>query len=542
MKLTRLNEGCFCSLLLAAAALAGAQPAPKPGSVSGLVINSVTKGPAGKATVALHNTAKGFAYATVADDAGRFQFPSVEPGPGYVLTADAPGFLQDWAHRARPFTVAEDQRVTGITAPVMPGGAIAGKVVDADGDPLSGVQVTLLLYGYESGKRQLRPSQTQATDDRGEYRLSLLGPGRYYLAAKFPQRQADPPGRMHRNGPDLDYALTFYPKAPDVSGAAPIDLAPGGEIDGIDFRLQKIRLYHIRGKIAEYQGSQQMPMAVAARCEPGEPQIFNASGASPIAAKDGSFDIPRTAPGAYCVSAQANRETARQTVTITDRDVDNLTLTMTPTFPVKGSVAVEGAPLDNWKNFRITLMATVTFQARASAQVRADGSFVLENAQPLTYSLQYDGLPENAYIKSISLNGREAPDGRINLTSGADTLKLIVATDTGQVSGSLRSANGGPAAGAAVVIAAAGPSLRQDRIQSALTDANGNFTLTGIPPGGYQVFAFEQIDINSMAAPEYRQPFESMAASITVHANGHETVDVKVISADQVDEALKKLR
>src|SRR5580700_9002593 len=106
------------SIFFFAAALAGAQPLPKPGSVEGLVVNSATKAPAGKAMVALHNTAKGFAYATVADDAGRFQFPSVEPGAGYVLTADAPGFLQDWAHRARPFTVAEDQKITDITAPV----------------------------------------------------------------------------------------------------------------------------------------------------------------------------------------------------------------------------------------------------------------------------------------------------------------------------------------------------------------------------------------------------------------------------------------
>jgi hypothetical protein len=151
-------------IFLFAAAIAEGQPAQNPGSVEGLVINSATKAPVGKATVTLHNTAKGFAYAAVADTAGRFQFPSVEPGANYTITADAPGFTQEPARHARSFTVAEDQRVTGITASLLPGGAVSGKVVDADGDPVSGVPVRLLAYGYESGTRQLGIGGAGETD------------------------------------------------------------------------------------------------------------------------------------------------------------------------------------------------------------------------------------------------------------------------------------------------------------------------------------------------------------------------------------------
>jgi hypothetical protein len=277
-----------------------------------------------------------------------------------------------------------------------------------------------------------------------------------------------------------------------------------------------------------------------ARCEPGQPGIF--SGASNmIASMDGTFDVPHIAPGTYCVSLQADRYFAHQTVTVSDRDLDNVTLTLIPAFQVKGTVVVEGTPLDNLRNFNITLMPAEPTSGGAGAQVQADGSFVLDNVQPLSYSLQYNGLPATAYVKSIRLGGRDVPDGRINPTSGADTLALVLATDTGQVTGSLRLANGDAAAGMVVVVAPA-QSLRHDRVRSSYTDANGYFAVTGLAPGDYKVFAFEEIDMNSMEAAEYRQPFESLAASVTVHPSGHESVEVKMISADQAAEALKKLR
>jgi uncharacterized surface anchored protein len=74
------------------------------------------------------------------------------------------------------------------------------------------------------------------------------------------------------------------------------------------------------------------------------------------------------------------------------------------------------------------------------------------------------------------------------------------------------------------------------------TDVNGSFTVTGVAPGDYKAFAFEDIDLAAMPSPEYRQPFESMGTSVTIHPNGHETVDLKVITAEQAAEAVNKLR
>jgi hypothetical protein len=378
--------------------------------------------------------------------------------------------------------------------------------------------------------------------DRGEYRLSLLAPGRYYLLCNARDRQPDPVGRMRRSQPELDYTATFYPAARNISGATPIDLPPGGDIGGIDLRLQKIRLFHIRGKVAAYsEGSQNMRAGLfMAHCEPGERGIISGTW-NTIVSMDGTFDVPNVAPGSYCVTAQVNQDFAHQTVTLSDRDLDNLTLTLAPAFQVKGSVAVEGTPLDNLRNLTIMLGPVDTITGFAVGRVQPDNTFVVDNVRPLSYLVDYNGLPANAYVKSIRIDGRDAPEGMIDVTSAADTLTLVVATDSGQVTGSLRSANGDAAAGIAVVVAPAGQSLRH-RVRSAFTDASGSFTVTGLAPGDYKAFAFEAIDLASMQAPEYRQPFESMGTSVTILSNGRETVDMKVISADQVAAAVNKLR
>ena len=71
-------------------------------------------------------------------------------------------------------------------------GVITGKVVDDTGEPMIGVNVTVLHKPSEeeledAGPRPKKVEMTTAsigqTDDRGEYRIFGLKPGEYYLKA-----------------------------------------------------------------------------------------------------------------------------------------------------------------------------------------------------------------------------------------------------------------------------------------------------------------------------------------------------------------------
>jgi protocatechuate 3,4-dioxygenase beta subunit len=110
-----------------------------------MVLNSATNAPLRKALVALGRPNGGTrSYSAVTDAAGRFDFPTVDPG-SYVCGIRFSRRLHlRHAETSKPSPptpnhVAEDQRVSGIKVLLMPLGAISGRVTDDEGTPLSGL-------------------------------------------------------------------------------------------------------------------------------------------------------------------------------------------------------------------------------------------------------------------------------------------------------------------------------------------------------------------------------------------------------------------
>jgi hypothetical protein len=61
------------------------------------------------------------------------------------------------------------------------------------------------------------------------------------------------------------------------------------------------------------------------------------------------------------------------------------------------------------------------------------------------------------------------------------------------------------------------------------TDANGNFTLHGLPAGDYKIFAWEEVETNAWMDRDYRQPFESLSASAKVDQSTTPMVTLRLI-------------
>src|SRR5689334_14403888 len=94
----------FFVFLLPLALAAQVPPPPKPGSVDGTVLNSVTGGPIKKCSVMLQR--ERFRYLAATDDQGRFAIPEVEPGEGYSLQSNCAGFQMPDPSRQQPIAVA----------------------------------------------------------------------------------------------------------------------------------------------------------------------------------------------------------------------------------------------------------------------------------------------------------------------------------------------------------------------------------------------------------------------------------------------------
>ena len=85
-----------------------------------------------------------------------------------------------------PLTLAAGQAVGTIQIAMTPTAAISGRIRDRFDQPIGNVEVQALKATYQDGRRALTKVASVQSDDRGEYRLFWLPPGRYYLSARHP--------------------------------------------------------------------------------------------------------------------------------------------------------------------------------------------------------------------------------------------------------------------------------------------------------------------------------------------------------------------
>src|SRR5579859_920242 len=178
----------------------GAQtPDPKPGSIDGVVTNSVTHEPVKKATVSIllpqTRKANPSTQTAITDAAGHFHFDSVAPG-SYRLTANCDGFVRDAADPTRPgaqLTVAEEQQIKDAALKLMPVATISGHILDEDGDPIVRAQVAVMRYYYGQARKAFNQISSAESNDLGEFEAINLPPGHYYVEVSVPPRQSIPP-------------------------------------------------------------------------------------------------------------------------------------------------------------------------------------------------------------------------------------------------------------------------------------------------------------------------------------------------------------
>ena len=512
--------------LLSAGAVAQTNPSRKPGSVEGTVRNSATGAAIRKATITLRSP--GNTYVARSDADGRFRFDTVESGTHYSLTADCPGFVSD---SQADVAVAEEHAVTSFSVKLVPLGSISGKVVDEDGEGLPGVDVMALRIAYQGGRKRVLRLGSTRTDDRGGYRIFDLPAGRYYVLVR-----PDAPNshvRTHSDPPEQRYPAVFYPGVADTASASVVEMVPGAEAPGLDFHLKRVPVFHIRGIVRDQQSHQPVgdTTLAALSCDLGL-DLFSAIVNLP---PNGTFDIAAM-PGRYCLSVQ-HGIFAWQPVTVADQDISGLVLSASPTVSVPGTLTTEGAPSAG-TGATIVLASAAGDSFGSDARVLPDHSFVLQNVPPVTSEIKSISLPREYYVKTIQYGDRDVPDGRFTVTPGS-SLKLVAATDTGQLAVAVRRVDGTPAAAIAVTIAPVNG--RRDWLRNVTTAANGIAAVPGLPPGDYKVFAWERIEPGLADVPEFRQWLEARATSVTISPNATASVPAQLIPVDAIDDALHKL-
>jgi protocatechuate 3,4-dioxygenase beta subunit len=532
------------------------QAAPPKGRVEGRVINQAGQ-PLANATVALvgnNRTAEAPlppAYTSTSDATGDFSFEDIEPNT-YRLFAQRSGYLEfvyTLPDGRVVIPVAEGERrniEVKMTAPSF----LSGRVTDENGEPFPDARVTVYHVNRVNGKRQLTAFSPVPAGRDGGFSTGNLRAGRYYLAASNPpsltltnQREV----RGSKSG-DARYVTTYYPSALDTSSATLIDLPVGTDRRNLDIRLRKARVFHIYGRIVNMSGA---PVANATvnllYPEIGDP----AGNAHRIYGIEGAFQVNGLLPGTYAFQgwSGASRELqGHQIATITDRDIENLVLTLVPGLDIPLSVRIEGADdpqkAQAIRNSlgRFTLTASDGVNSNAMAQAKDDG-WIFHNIGPGTYRMGLGG-PDGTYVKSIRFGNQDVTRSELDTTSGSGALEMVLSTHAAEVTGAVLVSNGQPLSGVTVTLWMPGlpPPGTLDPARSTVTDAKGRFQFGNLRPGEYRMAAWERIEPGMGNLSEFHVKFDGMATIVKLGEDSRETLQPVLISREKVEVEAAKLQ
>jgi hypothetical protein len=549
----------FFALFLTAAPLLSQAP-QQPGIVSGKVVNSVTGQAVKKAVVTLRGGSGQNSYVTGSDQSGKFQFDNVQPDK-YLATADAEGYSGTLRSGQKLIPVAAQQEVSDVEVRMAPLVTISGKVLDESGQPLEGASVTALHYDYSGGSKTLQSIGNAQTNDRGEYRMFDLQPGRYYLMAVAFRRNIPQAGmgivgisgrvaqesRVHSTVPEEGYTAVYYPGVTEVSQTSPQELKPGAEWTGADFKLRQLPAYHIRGRVtgaAARGGGRNMVRAQP--CEADD--ALGAFGGIPNSLQvsqqaDARFDFSGAVPGTYCVSVVqpgARVMAVKQMVTVKAGDVEDVELPVPASFTVSGTLVIDGTPPNPMPQLFVGLRTTAD-RGVSQVAIKSDGAFQIDGMYPGAYSVF---LPQGPlYAKSILYGSQDVISGVIPSLQAGIALTITMGTDPGEVDGTVQA--GTVEAGMPINMVAVPEgayAARQDMERFASSPAGANFSMPNMPPGDYKIFAVESDDYSDLRNRDLLKLLEGKAAPVTVHATEHVQVSVTAIPIGEVEQAKGKLK
>jgi len=136
----------------------------------------------------------------------------------------------------------------------------------------------------------------------------------------------------------------------------------------------------------------------------------------------------------------------------------------------------------------------------------------------------------NAYVKSIRFAGEDVLNGGLRVTgSTQEELVIVIGTNPGALGGRVINGAGQPVRGATVVLLPEGGLKFRVDHKFAFADASGAFQIEGVPPGNYQVYAFEQIEKSDWQDPRVMRQFEGREKAVQIEEGERATLEVVAI-------------
>jgi hypothetical protein len=283
-----------------------------------------------------------------------------------------------------------------------------------------------------------------------------------------------------------------------------------------------------------------------------------ATASVPVAKATGDFEFEITQPGSYDLYARMPAQNlglstpvafGRVAFDARDDNVKDLVIKVDPSASLSGVVTVNGsAPGQN--NIKISMQVDdsgaklpaygVNVRAR-TVPVDPSGAYTLPGIFVGHWQVYVEGLAPEMYVADVRQGAGSVFDTGVTITGEQPSpLQVLVRTDSGTVEGSVTDAGRRPTPGASVILVPP-DNRRQNRLlyKTATAGPDGRFSIRGVAPGNYRVFAWPGGDAGLFSAPidggyynpRFLRRYESSSRSVTV-TQSVTNVELTVIPID----------
>ncbi|HXT31039.1 MAG TPA: carboxypeptidase-like regulatory domain-containing protein [Vicinamibacterales bacterium] len=533
---------------LAQPAQTSADPKAKPtGVIRGRVTAADTGRPLRRAQITVAAPDRGERRTTATNSRGEYEVAEL-PAARYSVSVSRSGYLPlAYGTRlpgepGRPVDLADADTAAGIDFALPRSGVISGRIVDETGDPVSGVTVWVMRYEYFRRRRTLVPTGSNTrTDDTGQYRATGVMPGEYLVVAMLRETWT-----VGGKEPKVyGYAPTYAPSTASAGEARRVRLTAGKEAPNVDITLVAAAVVSISGVARRSDGTPLANTSVSLGQNVIGPssQSFAGVGDGPVGA-DGGWRIKNVPPGEYELSVSAQgplgREAAAMKIVVQGTDIEGVALTTEAPVTVTGEIAMESGALvpdPPTGRLRVTVETigdqpqTLIPSSDDNGLVKSDGRFTVKSISGPAI-VRVSSLPRGMSIKSVEVDGREVPDGVLELKGGQalDSVRIVVTDRFPVVTGAVTDDRGAAADGAVLLF----PSDESrwigvtDNTRLTRTSAQGAFRLTGVRPGEYFAIAVPSIQPWQTADPEFLGSLKDRATRIAVHEGEAAQISLKL--------------
>jgi len=505
---------------------------PTKGTISGKVLTGSGE-PLRRATVAIERVkyADG-STETVGDtttgDNGDFTFPDLAPAR-YRLQAEKSGYVAGHFPRTRALVrITSGDVVDDITLRLVPVCVVSGSVLDGNGEPLAKAVIRLLRYKYYPGGRRLTVAREAISDERGEYRIGDLSPGRYYVVVSYHSRISDvvcPP--------------VYYPDVGSFAEAIQIRLLPNDETP-IKFILVPAKPVRVRGSLSGWSRTVRVSLIPSGGVPYAQPLSVETS--------NGSFQFKSVLPGDYTVLATDEGKDemleGRTQITVRDHELDSVSVRLAKRmehrqlwvtvssdryyFPIQGVVITLRPAITSGED---SIIVAENDLAEGAREISTRGGNPIDLPYPGPFVVSAENLPEgDSYIESADFNGQGYWGPQ---PPGTEQLAVRMNSGGGSVEGVVLDSSDHPVPGAVVAaMPQRAPNDRVDQSRTTTTDQYGLFVLHGLANTAYNIYAWDEVPDGAFYDPDFLKDYADSALSINIGSGNRYPVKLHAASGN----------